>query len=268
MTMPVAVEPPLTASLRLQRDDTPHAMALVTRVQGATAAHPGARAVIGADGTVISGFLGGGCVTGAVRRAAAEALRTGRPVMVALRPAAALDAAGVTAGETRDGWLFARNGCPSEGHVDVFVEPVFPAPALVVLGDGPVARALMRLATAMDARIAQTAPGQPGCDGFDWTNALQPMTRRDAVVVATQGSGDRNALRAALQSQAGYVGLIASRRKAEKLRDRLAGEGVPSDALSRIRAPAGLDIGAKSPEEIALSILAELTALRRGRPSQ
>lgn len=268
MTMPFTPETLEDTSLRLQGDAAPHAVALITRVHGATAARPGARAVIGADGTVTSGFLGGGCVTGAVRRAAAEALRSGQPVMVALRPAAALEANGVSAGETKDGWLYARNGCPSEGHVDVFVEPVLPAPELVVLGRGPVAEALVRLAEAMGSRVAQTAPGQPGCDGFDWAHAVQSTTRRDAVIVATQGSGDRDALRAALKSQASYVGLIASRRKAETLRDHLAGEGLPTDALARVRAPAGLDIGARTPEEIALSILAELTALRRTNPAQ
>lgn len=264
MTMSFTPETPQAASLRLQRRDTPHAIALITRVQGASAARTAARAVIAADGTVASGFLGGGCVTGAVRRAADEALRSGQPVMVALRPAAALEAAGVKPGEARDGWLYARNGCPSEGHVDIFVEPVLPAPALVVLGSGPVAQAILRLAEAMGARVTHAAPGKPGCEGFDWGEPLQAATRRDAVVVATQGSGDRDALRAALATQASYIGFVASRRKAEKLAERLAVDGIPQDVLTRIRAPAGLDLGARTPEEIALSILAELTALRRG----
>ena len=267
MTMPFASESPLAASLRLQREDTPHAVALVTRVQGATAAHPGARTVIGADGIVISGFLGGGCVTGAVRRAAAEALRSGQPVMVALRPQAALDAAGVPAGETQEGWHYARNGCPSEGHVDIFVEPVLPAPVLIVLGRGPVADALVQLAEAMGATVTQTAPGQSDCDGFDWADALQDTTRRDAVIVATQGSGDREALRAALASPAGHIGFVASRRKAEKLRDRLDNAGIPQEAQTRIQAPTGRDIGARTPGEIALSILAELVASRRDAPA-
>jgi xanthine dehydrogenase accessory factor len=245
-----------------------YAVATVVSAEGATAASPGDRALLRADGTVEAGFLGGGCVTGAVRRAAMEVLADGRPLLLALRPPAALEAAGVAAGARRDGRVWARNGCPSEGSVDIFVEPVLPVPVLVVCGDGPVALALLRQAAGLGLRrhwagagplaAAGPATAETVSAGPDWPEGPPAF-----VVIATQGRGDAEALRAALAGPARYVGLVASRRKAARLLERLSGEGAEAAALARVRSPAGLDIGARTPEEIALSILAEIVAVRR-----
>jgi xanthine dehydrogenase accessory factor len=154
--------------------------------------------------------------------------------------------------------------------MDIFVEPVLPRPRLVVFGAGPVAMALADLAGRFDLHRVLAAPGLgPGMaegvadqvqDGF----ALEAGgAGQRFVVVATQGRGDEAGLRAALASSAGYVAFVGSRRKFAALAARLQADGVDEAALARVKAPAGLDIHAITPEEIALSILAEITMRRR-----
>jgi xanthine dehydrogenase accessory factor len=230
----------------LREAGTPHALATVVRTREATAAKAGAKALLSAEGEVIEGFVGGGCVRAALARAARSAVARGEPVLVALRPDDRLAAEGAAPCEVRDGMVYERNGCASKGSMDVFVEPFVPVPDLVVLGEGPVAGALRRLARGFDMRLCEALTEAPA-----------------HVVVATQGRGDAAALEAALAAAPDYLGFVGSRRKAAALRARLAEKGVPEEALARVRAPAGLDIGAATAEEIALSILAEIVQLRR-----
>lgn len=240
----------------LKRAGEPFALATVVRTVAATAAKPGAKAVIRADGTLSEGWIGGGCARGAVLKAAREALEDGQPRLVSVRPGEVLEAEGLAPGESREGVRFARSMCPSRGMIDVFVEPVLPRPALTVSGAGPVAEALAELAPRLGFAVARSeaAGGSLG----------DPMPARlRFAVVATQGHGDAAALRAALESGAGYVAFVGSRAKVAALRERLLAEGLAPTALDRLRAPAGLDIGAITPEEIALSILAEMVAERR-----
>ena len=250
---------------RLRAEGAPFALATIVRTVDATSAKPGAKAVVLPDGTIAEGWIGGGCARAAVAKAAAAAIREGRPQFVSLRPEELLAAEGVAAGEERQGIRFARNGCPSKGSMDIFVEPVLPRPQLVVLGAGPVALALADLAGRFDLHSLHAAPGltdspaELAVDGFD----LAPTAARRFVVVATQGKGDEAGLRAALSTGADYIAFVGSRRKFATLADRLAAAGADPTALGRVKAPAGLDIHAITPEEIALSILAEVTMRRR-----
>lgn len=248
----------------------PFALATVVRTLAATSARPGAKALLDAEGVLLEGWLGGGCARAAVAQAARAALVGGQPRLVSLRPEEVLAAEGVDAGEERTGRHYARNGCPSKGSMDIFVEPVLPLPRLAIFGSGPVASALADLAGRFDFhRILVTPDASPDAvlpaAEEHVTGPTLPATGPAAlyVVVATQGRGDSAALRAALASGAGHTAFVGSRRKFATLAGRLAQEGVDPGALARVEAPAGLDINAITPEEIALSILARLIALRR-----
>lgn len=229
---------------------TPHALATVVRTFDATASKAGAKAVVSAEGDIIAGWIGGGCARGAISRAARTAIDRNEPVLVALRPDDRLAAEGVEACEVRDGMIYERNGCASKGSMDIFVEPFVSAPDLVILGDGPVAKALAGLARPFDFRLRDSLPAEP---------ARRPMH----IVVATQGKGDAKALEEALTCGAEYVGFVASQRKAETLKARLAEKGLDAGALAHLVSPAGLNIGAATPDEIALSILAQIVQRRR-----
>lgn len=253
----------------LKAEGKPFAVATVVRTVAATAAKAGAKAVIGADGRISEGWIGGGCARVAVLKAALEALKDGRPRLVSIQPEDLLDAQGLASGTEKDGVRFAVNMCPSKGTMDVFVEPVMPLPELVILGASPVAVALADLAARMGFRRTVAAPAadqtafeaaERRIEGFALD--ASPEGRR-YVVVSTQGRGDEAALRAALAAEADFVAFVGSRAKAQALREKLAEGGVAPDLLERVKAPAGLDIGAITPEEIALSILAEIVEVNR-----
>jgi xanthine dehydrogenase accessory factor len=245
------------------------AMATVVRTVAATAAKAGAKALIRADGSISAGWIGGGCARGAVLRAAREALADGQARLVSVQPMDVLAEQGLRPGDDRDGIKFARNMCPSHGTMDVFVEPVLPRPCVLVCGASPVAVAVAELAARFGFSVAIAAPADDQSrfagadlrlDGFDLAG-LPPGTA--FAVVATQGRGDEAALRAAVGAVAGYVAFVGSHRKAASLREALAADGAEPASLARVRAPAGLDIGAVTPEEIALSIVAEMVEVRR-----
>jgi len=254
----------------LKRREEPFAIATVVRTVSVTAAKAGAKAVILADGTIEGGWIGGGCARAAVVKAAREALLTGEPRFISVQPPDVLAAAGVSAGDQRDGVSFARNMCPSQGTMDIFVEPVTPRPNVVVYGSSPVAVALAGLAAAMGYVVTVCAPQEEQAafaaadrriTGFAPSGEVRP---NQYVVVSTQGRGDEPALRAALAVNADYRSFVGSRRKMAAIRTKLAAEGFSEDALTSIRAPAGLNIGAITPDEIALSIMSEIIQHRRG----
>ncbi len=247
----------------------PFAVATVVRTVSLTAAKAGAKAVIRADGAIEAGWIGGGCARAAVLKAARAAMADGRPRLVSVQPLDVLKTQGVQPGDDRYGIHFAKNACPSQGGMDVFVEPVLPRPELLVCGASPVAVALASLARRFGYFVRVAAP-EAAQIAFEAPDArlttyafgeLAPAQRY--IVVATQGSGDEAALQAALDASAGYVAFVGSRRKVAVLRAALSGRGVDPARLDRLHAPAGLAIDAVTPEEIALSILAEITALRR-----
>ena len=176
---------------------------------------------------------------------------------------------GVRPGDNREGIRFASNMCPSKGTMDIFVEPVLPHPSLLIFGASPVAMSLAAQARQLGYHVTLAAPaadrtGEPEAhviiDGFE------PRYLNDArrfVVVSTQGKGDEIALKQAIAVDAEYHAFVGSRRKMTALREKLVAAGVASDAIDRVKAPAGLDLGAITPEEIAMSILAEITVERR-----
>lgn len=253
---------------RLRNEATPFAVATVVRTVAATAAKAGAKAVVTPDGT-LHGFIGGGCVTGAVKRTAALALRDGRAHLISVLPRDEFEALGDAAGATGEGVERHRSNCPSGGTMDVFIEPMLPTPELVVCGGSPVAIAIADLAPRIGFSVTVVAPAgerrgfDPAVRGIDAMAALGQVARDRYVVVATQGRGDFDALKAALETGIPFVAFVGSRRKAAALKTKLAASGVAAERLSRVLSPAGIWIGAITPEEIALSILAEVVRTRR-----
>ena len=244
------------------------ALATVVRTVSVTAAKAGAKGIIKPDGTIIAGWIGGGCARAAVLKAARQALADGQPRLVSIQPEDLMADQGIHQGDQRDGVTFFVNGCPSKGTMDIFIEPVLPRPALLILGASPVAMALASLGRQFGYHVELAAPradltGAPDADRvIDGFSIEPPEHGSRYVVVSTQGRGDLPALQAALAIDADYCGFVGSRRKFAALGAKIEA-GQPR--LEQVKAPAGLDIGGITPDEIALSILAEIVALRRGR---
>jgi xanthine dehydrogenase accessory factor len=242
------------AAYDLRTRDEPFAFATIVRTAGATAAKPGAKALLGADGTILHGWLGGGCTRGAVKKAALAAFATGQPQLVSVAPEELLAEKGVSAGDEVEGTRFARNGCPSKGSVDIFIEPCLPMPQLVVLGGSPVAQALASLAPQFHWAVVRDVPEH------------EPSAHlQRVIVIATQGQGDIDALQKSLALSALQVAFVGSARKFETLATKLIETGLDAAQVHAVKAPAGLDLGAVTPEEIALSILADLVRVRRAQ---
>ena len=259
----------LDLAAQLKAAEESFVLATVVRTVSVTAAKAGAKAIIRPDGSIVAGWIGGGCARGAVLKAAREALADGCPRMVSVQPENLLTELGVKAGEIREGVKFASNMCPSKGTMDIFVEPVLPHPSLIVLGASPVALSLAAQARTLGYHVTLAAPAAdlvavPEVDMLIGSFQLGMLTEaKRFVVVSTQGKGDEAALRAAVSTEAIYHAFVGSRRKMMSLRDKLTAEGADPAALDRVKAPAGLDLGAITPEEIAMSILAEITVARR-----
>jgi xanthine dehydrogenase accessory factor len=250
----------------------PFALATVVRTVAATAAKAGAKAVILPDGTMSEGWIGGGCARAAVLKAAREALADGKARLVSVQPLDALQDQGVAAGEERAGVRFVKNMCPSQGTMDIFIEPVLPRPQIVICGASPVAVAIADLGRRVGFDVTVCAPAADQAAFGNVERRIEgyalPVTEAGArfVVVSTQGRGDEAALQAALSVDAEYVAFVGSRKKAAALKEKLVANGVAPDRLAKLHAPAGLDLGAITPEEIAVSIIAEIVAAQRGRP--
>ncbi|WP_170606580.1 XdhC family protein [Ruegeria arenilitoris] len=229
-------------------------VATVLRTADVTSAKAGAKAAITGTGEIL-GHLGGACVQRAVRASAVKALSSGDPQMIRIKPSDK-----VVSLADPDGVQTFKSGCPSGGTVDLLVEPYQHAPKLVIFGDTPIASALRAHATLAGLRVClpKGTVGEAYSE-FDPDDlpalGIQP---RDFVVVASQGKGDAVALKSALQSPARRVSMVASRRKAQVLCDRLISLGMNPARVEQLKAPAGLDIHAVDPHEIALSILAEI----------
>lgn len=252
----------------------PFALATVVRTVAATAAKAGAKAVILPDGTIYEGWIGGGCARAAVLKAAKDALADGKSRLVSVQPPDALDEQGLKAGAEEGGVRFAKNMCPSQGTMDIFIEPVLPQPQVVVCGSSPVAVAVADLARRSGFAVTVCAPAdeQAAFEEADRRIEGYALPVGEAgqryVVVSTQGRGDEAALSAALALDVDYIAFVGSRRKGEALKAKLAERGIAPERLAKLKAPAGLDLGAITPDEIAISILAEIVALRRGKQSR
>jgi xanthine dehydrogenase accessory factor len=252
----------------------PFAVATVVRTVAATAAKAGAKAVILPDGTISEGWIGGGCARAAVLKAARDALADGRSRLVSVQPPDELDGQGHKPGEEEGGVRFAKNMCPSQGTMDIFVEPVLPRPQVVICGSSPVAVAVADFAKRAGFAVTVCAPAaeQSAFAGAERRIEGYALPVKEAgaryLVVSTQGRGDEAALLAALAVEAEYIGFVGSHKKAEALKQALAERGVSADQLARLKAPAGLDLGAITPDEIAISIVAEIVAARRSNVSR
>jgi xanthine dehydrogenase accessory factor len=249
----------------------PFAVATVVRTVAATAAKAGAKAVILPDGTISAGWIGGGCARAAVLKAARDAIADGRSRLVSMQPPDVLDDQGIKAGDEHGGVRFAKNMCPSQGTMDIFVEPMLPRPQVVVLGASPVAVAVADFGRRAGFAVTVCAPAAEQAAFADVDRRIEgyapPVEDAGAryLVIATQGRGDEAALLAALAIDADYVAFVGSRKKAEALKAALGQQGVKPERLAKLKAPAGLDLGAITPEEIAVSIIAEIVRARRGK---
>ena len=255
---------------QMKSAEQPFVLATVVRTVSVTAAKAGAKAIIRPDGTIVAGWIGGGCARGAVLKAAREALADGEPRMVSVQPEDLLAELGVKPGENREGIRFASNMCPSKGTMDIFVEPVLPHPSLVIFGASPVAMSLAAQARQLGYHVTLAAPAADRAAEPDAAchhrrlRARATSTKRGASSWSRpRARATRPRLRAALAIEAEYHAFVGSRRKMAALREKLVAGGIAREAIDRVKAPAGLDLGAITPEEIAMSILAEITVERR-----
>jgi len=238
--------------------------ASVVRSQAPISGKPGDKAIIFADGKMW-GWIGGGCAQPVVIKEALQALADGQPRLVRISPSAAPE----------EGILDYTMTCHSGGTLDIYIEPVLPKPHILILGRSPVARTLARLGKTIGYRMSAAACGAdreqfPDVDQLRMDLNLDGLgiARDTFIVVSTQGEDDEEALKQAADTDAEYVAFVASRVKAQKVSEYLRDAGIPSERSGRVRAPAGLDLHAISPEEIAVSILAEIVQLKsdRARP--
>jgi xanthine dehydrogenase accessory factor len=228
--------------------DTGEAFALATVVwrHGPSSGKQGSRALVTADGE-LHGWIGGACAEPAVIREARAAMADGQPRLLLLGPA------GTFGDVIPDGMTVVPVSCASEGALEVYIEPVLPAPHLVVVGHSPMAATLTRLAEAI-GWTAELIAGREFPAG--------QVQRRSMVVIATQGHADEDILARAIAARPAYLGLVCSSKRGETVLGYLADQGVPRDQLDRVHVPAGLDLGRTSHEEMAVAILAQLVQLR------
>jgi xanthine dehydrogenase accessory factor len=242
----------------LRRDRVPFVHARVVRAERPTSAKPGDEAVVLQDGS-IEGFVGGACAESTVRAQSLSLLDSGESLL--LRISAAAKGEGETAPDG-DGVLTVINPCLSGGTLEIFMEPVRPAPTLTVHGDSPIAAALAALAPGVGFDVVEGRDAGP-TEGTADSETADASVRPAAVVVASHGRDEEPALEAAVRAGVPYVGLVASRKRGEAVVASLALDDAERAA---VHTPAGLDIGARTPREVALSILAEIVSLRP-RPS-
>ena len=235
---------------------SPFVLATVVRCDKPTSAKPGQKAVVLPDGTM-HGWIGGSCAQPLVTREAMHALADGQPRLMRLHP---------TAGEggSLPGLVEHRMTCHSGGTLEIFIEPVLPKPALCIVGDSPVAGVLAALGPIVGYSVTHVDAATTGVADRIAAALAGDAGPRSSVIVATMGEADEEALQAALNSTAPYVALVASPKRAAKVREYLAEEGVVEAHLAKLHAPAGLDLGAQTAEDIALSIMAQVVQVRSG----
>ena len=232
------------------------AVATVVRVEGSSSARRGAKAIIDSQGKLLLGWIGGGCAESAVRGEAVRCIQQGLPAVITL--------------DMTDELLGV--GMPCGGKMDVYIEPVLPKPELLIAGHGRIAEALATFGHIVGFRITVNDPGAdsvafPQAERVvaeDFDRCKTPIGPNSYVVIATQHKNDHLWLQKALEGNAAYVALIASHHRAKLVLDYLAAEGVPEERIATVCTPAGLALGGNTPEEIALSIMSQIVAVRRG----
>jgi xanthine dehydrogenase accessory factor len=231
----------------LASEGTVFVTATVVRAQRPTSAQAGDVAVVLGDGT-IEGFVGGVCAEHTVRVYALKAMETGEPLLLRIVPDAPVEVS------SEEGAVTVLNTCLSGGAIEIFLNPVLPTPRVLVVGATPIAAALVSLGSGLGLDLVHVDDG-----------AADPSPGDLAVVVAAHGRDELHTLRRGLEARVPYVGLVASPKRGAGVLEELRADGVPEDQLERIDVPAGLDIGARTPAEVALSILVEIVAARRGK---
>jgi len=223
----------------------PFVLATVVAYKSPQSAKPGSRAIIRADGSM-SGWVGGGCVQPIVLREAQQALKTGQPKLLSISPDAAHS----------DDWHGVesyRMTCEGGGSLEIYLEPVLPKPELLIVGDSPVAQTVAQLGDLLDFKVI-TDPSR--------------INESTYVVVATMGNGDEEGLLSVLGTKPKYFGLVASEKKSKALFDYAREKGYTDEQIGFVKCPAGLALGAETMQEIALSVMAEITQLRRTSSQQ
>jgi len=244
--------------------DEPFAIATVVWREMPSSGKTGDKAIITRYGELI-GWVGGGCVRTIILKEAEQALRTGKTRLVKVGQ--------FSSPQIKEGIVEYRMTCHSEGSVDIFIEPVMPALHLVVMGKSAIAKSVVRLGKFMGYRITAVAPDS-GPATFEKVDELVTQmdlknvktTGRSFILICTQGDQDERALELALNTPCAYVGFVASRKKKASVFDQLETAGLDRKKLDQVRSPAGIDINAKKPDEVAVSILAEIIQIYNNFP--
>ena len=256
----------LQLAAELARKGEAFVMAVVVRREPASSAQLGNTAIITEAGAC-HGWLGGSCIQPTVVREAAAALRDCSPRLISLSPDPDAD--------RRPGVAAFPMTCHSGGSVDIYLEPILPAPRLLLFGVSPTAQALARLGKVMGYSVDVVDPDADRAAFPDADRVMEILGDEEAAarpagqpsrlfaVVATLGQHDEEAILAALDLEPAYLGVVASRKRFAQIRETLVARGAPAPALDSIRNPAGIDIGARAPEELALSVLAEIVSVQR-----
>ena len=251
----------------------PFAQATVTKTEGSTLAKTGFKILIAHDGRVVGGTLGGGCPEGPIVQVARRAMTDGQPRLVRVHLVDAARAIQGTVGEPSEDEIYVETYCG--GTLEVFVEPVLPAERLVIVGQGgkdDVEEALIHLGKALGFEVVVVDPVpqlQEQPDRLVKASEIDPLAldlgERDSVVVLTKGERDGVVLGALSRANLRFVGILASRTRLKRDVDGLRAQGVPDSSLARLQARIGLYIGAQTPAELALAILADVVATKYGK---
>jgi xanthine dehydrogenase accessory factor len=239
----------------IRQQNVPYAVATVIDVVGSTSAKTGSKALIDQHGKVVTGWVGGGCAESSTCQAAEKCMQSGTTEIIEI--------------DLDDEVLGA--GMPCGGHMRVYIEPSLPKPSLWIMGHGAVAEHLCHLADLMGFAVIvndsmaeyEKFPDAVQLITDDIDYSLLVPEAEDFVVIATQHKGDHESMSRALASRARYIALIASRKRSRLVLDYLRGKKFSEVEIERVMAPCGLDIGARSPAEIALSVISEMVLVRR-----
>jgi xanthine dehydrogenase accessory factor len=235
----------------LRAREEPFVLATVVAYKSPQSAKPGSKAIIKSDGSM-TGWVGGGCVQPIVLREAKQALKTGSPKLLSISPDAA-----------RDDWKGVQSfamTCEGGGSLEIYLEPFLPKPQLLIVGSSPVAEIVAQFGTLLDFNVVAAAS--------DFSSVKDQINEASYVVVATMGNGDEEGLLAVIGTRPKYLGLVASKKKSEALFEYVRTTGATDEDVAVIKCPAGIEIGSETLPEIALSVAAEITQVRRTSSEQ
>jgi xanthine dehydrogenase accessory factor len=247
------------------KKNEPFAIAIVVRRDAPSSGKTGDKAIINKFGEII-GWVGGGCVNAILIKEAEDAMKTGKARLVKIGKS--------LIPQKQDGVMEYKMTCQSEGMIEVFIEPVLPLPHLLVMGKTAIAKALVKMAKLAGYRVTGVAVDAK-IDTFEQVDELITQinlekvktTSASFIVVATQGEQDEASLEQALKKEHAYIGFVASKKKKDAVFGYLKGAGIEEKEISAIRSPAGIDINAKKPEEVAISILSEIIQIQNNNPA-